>query len=100
MGTRGDLRLDPPSAGRRLEIATLAREVLKKRFPLISWSMTMKTQSAKGKTVKTTAGKTRGTARRAEPAVAAPRRPRIKDPVGRYVDEHWGALGKDYKLEY
>jgi hypothetical protein len=24
----------------------------------------------------------------------------IKDPVGRYMREHWGELGKDYKLEY
>jgi hypothetical protein len=60
----------------------------------------MKTQSAKGKTVKASPAKTRGTARRGSITKTALRRPRIKDPVGRYVDEHWGALGKDYKLEY
>jgi hypothetical protein len=27
-------------------------------------------------------------------------KPAIKDPVGRYMHDHWGALGKDYKLEY
>ena len=26
--------------------------------------------------------------------------PGIKDPVGRFMHDHWGALGKDYKLEY
>jgi hypothetical protein len=27
-------------------------------------------------------------------------KPAIKDPVGRFMHDHWGALGKDYKLEY
>jgi hypothetical protein len=62
--------------------------------------MAMKTPNAKSKTAKATTGKTRGTARRGTIAKTAPSRPHIKDPVGRYVDEHWGALGKDYKLEY
>jgi hypothetical protein len=25
---------------------------------------------------------------------------RVKDPVGRYMNEHWGVLGYDYKLHY
>ena len=31
---------------------------------------------------------------------AASAKPAIKDPIGRYMHDHWGALGKDYKLEY
>ena len=31
---------------------------------------------------------------------AAGAKPAIKDPVGRYMHDHWGALGKDYKPEY
>ncbi|HVC62017.1 MAG TPA: hypothetical protein VND19_16850 [Acetobacteraceae bacterium] len=60
----------------------------------------MKTTSAKGKTAEAAAGRARETTRRGSIAKTAPAKPRIKDPVGRYVDEHWGVLGKDYKLEY
>ncbi len=59
----------------------------------------MKTTSAKGKTAKATASKVRGTTRRVPAAKTAPGKPRIKDPVGRYMYEHFGALGKDYKLD-
>jgi hypothetical protein len=31
---------------------------------------------------------------------AADASPEIKDQVGRFMHDHWGALGKDYKLEY
>lgn len=32
---------------------------------------------------------------------ATPKRKRVfQDPVGRYLHEHRGALGKDYKLDY
>lgn len=27
-------------------------------------------------------------------------KPAIKDPVGRFMHDRWGALGKDYKLDY
>jgi hypothetical protein len=35
-------------------------------------------------------------------APASPRKAGVspKDPVGRYMHDQWGALGKDYKLEY
>lgn len=37
---------------------------------------------------------------RPAPRKAAKAKPAIKDPVGRYMRDHWGELGKDYKLEY
>jgi len=62
--------------------------------------MAMTTKSVTGKTAKTTSGKARGTARRESVAKTAAAKLRIKDPVGRYMHEHFGALGKDYKLDY
>ena len=60
----------------------------------------MTTKSVKGKTAKTTSGKVRVAARRGSVAKTEAGKLRIKDPVGRYMHEHRGALGKDYKLEY
>ena len=60
----------------------------------------MKTKSVKGKIVKTTAGKASGTVRRASTGKTETAKLRIKDPVGSYMYEHFGALGKDYKLDY
>lgn len=58
------------------------------------------------KKVKTSAQRAGKPARKAAPrpaprkAAAAAGEPAIKDPVGRYMHDHWGVLGKDYKLEY
>jgi hypothetical protein len=62
--------------------------------------MAMKTKSTKGKIAKTTAGKAGGTARRGSTGKTEADKLRIKDPVGRYMYDHFGALGKDYKLDY
>ena len=50
-------------------------------------------------------GKPGAVQRRKASAHTAPRKtakpkPAIKDPVGRFMRDHWGELGKDYKLEY
>lgn len=74
--------------------------MLPRRLSLISPVMTMKMKSTTDKTAKTTAGRARGAVRRGPAAKVAPAKPRIKDPVGRYMYEHFGALGKDYKLDY
>jgi len=56
------------------------------------------------KRVKSSAKRTVQSARKAAshpaPRKAASAKPAIKDPVGRYMHDNWGALGKDYKLEY
>jgi hypothetical protein len=34
------------------------------------------------------------------PRRTAPAKPAITDPVGRFMRDHGGELGKDYKLDY
>ncbi len=56
------------------------------------------------KSVQTSAKRTVQSARKVASHPAwrntASAKPTIKDPVGRYMHDHWGALGKDYKLDY
>jgi len=55
------------------------------------------------KRVKSSAKRTVLPARKAAPRPAprkAVAKPAIKDPVGRYMHDHWGALGKDYKIDH
>jgi hypothetical protein len=61
--------------------------------------MTMATKKV-ATSAKRTVQPVRKSAPRAAPRKAASGKPAIKDPVGRYMHDHWGALGKDYKLEY
>jgi hypothetical protein len=60
----------------------------------------MNTKSAKGKTAKRSAGKARAAARGGSNGKTDAGKQQIKDPFARYMYEHSGALGKDYKLEY
>jgi hypothetical protein len=61
--------------------------------------MIMATKKVQAST-KRAASPLRKSAARPAPRKAAGTKPAIKDPVGRYMHDHWGALGKDYKLEY
>lgn len=60
----------------------------------------MKTKIASAKPLKTAVPKTRVATVRASVAKVAVVKSRIGDPGRRYVMEHWGELGKDYKLDY
>lgn len=51
-------------------------------------------------TRKRAAGAARATAPHPPARKTAGTKPATKDPVSRYMQDHWGALGKDYKLEY
>lgn len=61
--------------------------------------MTMKKAKAPAKRG-VTVSRTRRAAVRPAARKAAKATPEIKDPVGRFMHDHWGMLGKDYKLEY
>jgi hypothetical protein len=61
--------------------------------------MIMATKKVQAST-KRTVQPARKAAPRPAPRKAAGTKSAIKDPVGRYMHDHWGALGKDYKLEY
>jgi hypothetical protein len=71
-----------------------------RRIPILATSggTVMATKSVKS-SAKRTVQSARKSAPRPAPSKAAAK-PAIKDPVGRYMHDHWGALGKDYKLDY
>jgi hypothetical protein len=58
-------------------------------------AMATKKASAKRTTTKQHSASARPAPRKAAKAKAA-----IVDPVGRFMRDHWGELGKDYRLEY
>jgi hypothetical protein len=59
--------------------------------------MAMATKKASAKRAAT---KRSNASARPAPRKAAKAKPAIVDPVGRFMRDHWGELGKDYKLEY